>query len=294
MDLTMPTRCPKGHISTDADYCSECGVKMASAPSGLDIASAPSASSMPAANLAAAQSGSSQVCPDCGTPRATPTATFCEVCRYNFVTQTSWNSPKVPAQPAPAVAPAAVAPAALASGSVPDGAGSGVIGSGRISADAGSMPANTTVPTDAAPPQPGTAPSFFQDSGLTQAPIARWEAVTVVDPSLNVDPDPNLPCPVGEPERVFPLDFAENLIGRRSDKRDIHPEITVNDPCASHRHAKLQRQPDGSFTLLDVGSTNGTQLNGVDVQPGVRTPLRDGDQVTLGCWTRITIRGLRN
>ena len=138
------------------------------------------------------------------------------------------------------------------------------------------------------------SPSSFPDSGLTQAPITRWEAVMVVDPSLNVDPDPNLPCPVGEPERAFPLDFADNLIGRRSDKRDIHPEITVNDPCASHRHAKLQRQPDGSFTLLDVGSTNGTQLNGVDVQPGVRTPLSDGDQITLGCWTRITIRGIRN
>ena len=42
--------------------------------------------------------------------------------------------------------------------------------------------------------------------------------------------------------------------------------------------------------LLDVGSTNGTRLNGVDVLPGVRTPLRDGDEITVGCWTRITIR----
>jgi FHA domain len=290
---------------------------MASAPSGLDAASAPSASSMPAASLAAAQSGSSQICPDCGTPRATPTATFCEVCRYNFVTQTSWNSPKVPDQPAPAVVPpiaapssaapsvnAAVfpaptippassgvvnAPAASPAANAPDATGSGVIGSGRMNAGA-----NVFSDANPTPAQPGSVPSCFPDSGLTQAPILRWEAVMVVDPSLNVDPDPNLPCPTGEPERVFPLDFADNLIGRRSDKRDIHPEITVNDPCASHRHAKLQRQQDGSFTLLDVGSTNGTQLNGVDVQPGVRTPLSDGDQITLGCWTRITIRGLRS
>jgi pSer/pThr/pTyr-binding forkhead associated (FHA) protein len=116
--------------------------------------------------------------------------------------------------------------------------------------------------------------------------------VACVDPSLYADPDPQVPCPTGEPERTFPLDFAENLIGRRSDRRDIHPEIPLSDPGVSHRHAKLLRQADGSFVLLDVGSTNGTQLNGVDVREGVRTPLQDGDQITLGCWTRLTIRSL--
>lgn len=118
----------------------------------------------------------------------------------------------------------------------------------------------------------------------------RWEVVVNVDPSLDTDPDPATPCPTEEPERVFPLDFAENLIGRRSDRKDIHPEIPVNDPGVSHRHAKLLRQPDGSFLLLDVGSTNGTQLNGVDVLPGVRTPLTEGDQIVVGCWTRILLR----
>ena len=114
--------------------------------------------------------------------------------------------------------------------------------------------------------------------------------MVVVDPSLYTEPDPDIPLPVGEPERVFPLDFAENLLGRRSDRKDIHPEIPVGDPGVSHRHAKLLRQPDGGFILLDVGSTNGTKLNGVDVLPGVRTPLQDGDQITVGCWTRIILR----
>lgn len=124
--------------------------------------------------------------------------------------------------------------------------------------------------------------------------VLRWEARLQVDPSLNTDPDPDLPCPVGEPERVFPLDFADNLIGRRSERRGIFPEINVNDPCASHRHAKLTRQADGSFALLDLGSTNGTLLNGVEVTPNVLQPLKDGDQITLGCWTRIILHGLRS
>ena len=95
-----------------------------------------------------------------------------------------------------------------------------------------------------------------------------------------------MPCPVNEPERLFPLDFAENLLGRRSDRKDIHPEIPLEDPGVSRRHAKLLRQPDGSLFVLDVGSSNGTYLNDVEVKPGVRTPVQPGDQITLGCWTR--------
>ena len=41
---------------------------------------------------------------------------------------------------------------------------------------------------------------------------------------------PDIPLPVNEPERTFPLDFAENLLGRRSDRKDIHPEIPAGDP----------------------------------------------------------------
>ena len=122
--------------------------------------------------------------------------------------------------------------------------------------------------------------------------LQSWQAVVTVDPSLYVDPDPAQPCPVGEPERVFPLDLTENLIGRRSDRRDIHPEVPLTDTGVSHRHAKLLKQADGSLILLELGSTNGTQLNGVEVPAGVPTPVGDGDQITLGCWTRMTVRAV--
>ena len=70
----------------------------------------------------------------------------------------------------------------------------------------------------------------FSDAAPALTPIL--EVVAVVDPSLYVDPDPSMVLPVGEPPRTFPLDLAENLIGRRSDKRDIHPEVPLTDPAS--------------------------------------------------------------
>ncbi len=142
---------------------------------------------------------------------------------------------------------------------------------------------------DPAPALPDPVPDAAPDPMLLPA-IRRWEAVAVVDPSLYAEPDPAVPCPAGEPARIFPLDLAESLIGRRSARRDIHPEVPLSDVGVSHRHAKITRQPDGSLILLDLGSTNGTELNGTALLAGVPTPLGDGDQITLGCWTRITVR----
>jgi pSer/pThr/pTyr-binding forkhead associated (FHA) protein len=118
----------------------------------------------------------------------------------------------------------------------------------------------------------------------------RWDAVIVVDPSLYTEPDPAQPCPVGQPERLFPLYMDDNLVGRRDDRREIRPEIVVVDPGVSHRHLSFRRRNDGGFSVLELGSANGTTLNETWLEPGIDTPLTDGDRLTLGCWTRITIR----
>jgi hypothetical protein len=134
------------------------------------------------------------------------------------------------------------------------------------------------------PPTPAVA------SGPT-----HWEAIVTVDPALDVEPDPDTPCPTDAPERTFPIDLAENLIGRRSASRGISPQIALNDPGVSHRHLMVYRNPDATLTVLDLGSANGTFLNGNadPLEPGVRTAVADGDQIELGRWTRIAFR-LRN
>jgi hypothetical protein len=61
------------------------------------------------------------------------------------------------------------------------------------------------------------------------------------------------------------------------------PQCTVqlNDPNASRRHAQVRRQGDG-YVVIDLGSTNGTKVNGVPVR---RHRLADGDVITVGMST---------
>src|SRR5262249_59075719 len=95
------------------------------------------------------------------------------------------------------------------------------------------------------------------------------------------------------PERRFPLTGSQMRIGRRSRSRGLEPEIDLTgppaDPGISHLHAVLLAQPDGGWVVLDPGSANGTLVNDAEIATGARVQLRDGDRVSLGGWTVLTI-----
>jgi hypothetical protein len=147
-------------------------------------------------------------------------------------------------------------------------------------------PAPVLAPPRAAAPAPAPAPT------PAPAPAARaWDLVITVDPALDTDPDADHPCPKDAAPIVMAVDKGDLLVGRHDETRAIHPEISLRDPGASRRHAKFVTDPDGAVALQDLASTNGTQLNGKDVPPGARQRLAEGDSVTLGRWTRITLRG---
>lgn len=55
-------------------------------------------------------------------------------------------------------------------------------------------------------------------------------------------------------------------------------EVVIADKGASRRHAQIRRK-DGTHTLTDLGSTNGTRLNGQTIQS---RELADGDRITIG------------
>jgi hypothetical protein len=55
-------------------------------------------------------------------------------------------------------------------------------------------------------------------------------------------------------------------------------EVVLKDAGASRRHAEV-RERDGGYVLTDLGSTNGTQVNGETVQSRA---LADGDRITIG------------
>lgn len=95
------------------------------------------------------------------------------------------------------------------------------------------------------------------------------------------------------PERRFELKGEQMRIGRRSVSRKLEPEIDLagppTDPGISHLHAMLIAREDGGWSVLDQGSSNGTQVNGREIESGQPVPLHNGDRVCLGAWTAVTI-----
>jgi hypothetical protein len=65
-------------------------------------------------------------------------------------------------------------------------------------------------------------------------------------------------------------------VGRQSDS-----EVMVNDFSVSKVHARVRSNPEG-FEIEDLGSNNGTTLNGVQLSAGVVAPLRSGDRIRFG------------
>ena len=57
--------------------------------------------------------------------------------------------------------------------------------------------------------------------------------------------------------------------------------IVLTDPNASRRHAQIRRDGD-TVVLVDLGSTNGTKVNGTRVR---EQRLTDGDTITIGTTT---------
>lgn len=73
------------------------------------------------------------------------------------------------------------------------------------------------------------------------------------------------------------INAGANTIGRR----DGVNTIVISDPYCSGRHANIDAQ-DGVFTITDIGSTNGTLVNGVKLEPNTLRTLQTGDEITLG------------
>jgi pSer/pThr/pTyr-binding forkhead associated (FHA) protein len=55
-------------------------------------------------------------------------------------------------------------------------------------------------------------------------------------------------------------------------------DVILRDPATSGHHARLERRGD-QFWIVDLGSTNGTLVNGEPIQ---EKQLSHGDRVTIG------------
>jgi CRP-like cAMP-binding protein len=79
---------------------------------------------------------------------------------------------------------------------------------------------------------------------------------------------------------------AENTIGRCDPVTGISPDVDLGEidthRSTSRRHAKIHRRGRKFFLNEEIGTTNGTFINGLRLQTGVPYELKDGDEVQFG------------
>ena len=129
--------------------------------------------------------------------------------------------------------------------------------------------------------------SFETDASLRQGEygcqVALVEGPTTSAPAVKVPlsgqqpPSPDNARLVliekGKPGKTFALGKERVIIGRLGES-----DVVVNDPGVSRQHAEVRRDDDG-FAISDLGSTNGTNVNGKAIG---EHRLSDGDRITVG------------
>ncbi len=226
---------------------------------------------------------------------------FCENCGYDFITG---SLPSADEQLSGAVVPnqglaPLDEPISTHGGQEVAGDGSGE-GSGDGSSERRSEASTAFLGTES----PATAETPAADRG---------EHGGVPMPTklrISVDPDKAyFDAVVAEGELEFPepppagteidVNGIEFHIGRTSQSRAIHPDLDIadltGDPAVSSRHAVIRVAADGSLSVTDVGSTNGTFVGQADskaIKVGEVVPIDAATPIFVGAWTRLEVTRL--
>jgi pSer/pThr/pTyr-binding forkhead associated (FHA) protein len=117
------------------------------------------------------------------------------------------------------------------------------------------------------PPWEDTSEPEQQAWKAAVSAVAGKTGVTLAD----ADPVPvqSLRLQAGDQSRVFHADFTAGRQGT----------LTVSDEYASNQHARFQIA-HGQWYVKDLGSTNGTWLNGRRIH--APQPLKKGDKIKIG------------
>lgn len=238
-------------------------------------------------------------CDNCGEGHG-PDDIFCENCGYDFITGSLPSAEEdvpVAVVPEPALAPLdepissppSEAPAPFEGG--PDG-GDG--GDGNREASTAFLGTDSAAVAESAPAAPAGAGDVAMPTKLrfTIEPDKAYFEAIVSEGELEYPEPP----PSGA---VIDVNGIEFHIGRTSQSRAIHPDLDISDltgdPAVSSRHAVVRVSADGSMSVTDVGSTNGTFVGDVDSKPikvGEVVPVDESTPIFVGAWTRLEITKL--
>lgn len=78
-----------------------------------------------------------------------------------------------------------------------------------------------------------------------------------------------------QPNQVFELTADSIMLGR-----DIINDVTIGDPEVSRQHCRFEKLPEGGYTIEDLGSTNGSFINGTKISG--KHNLSSGDKISFG------------
>lgn len=179
---------------------------------------------------------------------------------YQAPAQESWDQPA--AAPDYAAAQQAAVGAvdqfnAYAAGAAPAAAAAGYA-AGQM---AGAAPRPQAMPQQAAPQQAANTVMFAGAGVPGQQPSQPQQAsrARLIDTAAN---------------RSIDLASARVTLGRES-----RNDITIPDINVSRTHAEISLSPQGAWVITDLGSTNGTYVNGRAV---ASQPLNEGDHIAMG------------
>ena len=181
---------------------------------------------------------------------------------YQAPAQEPWGQPAA-AAPGYAAAQQAAAGAvdqfnAYAAGAAPAAAAAGYA-AGQAAAAAAPQP--QAMPQQAVPQQAANTVMFAGAGVPGQQPAQPRQAsrARLIDTAAN---------------RAIDLASARVTLGRES-----RNDITIPDINVSRSHAEISLSPQGAWVITDLGSTNGTYVNGRAV---ASQPLNEGDHIAMG------------
>lgn len=192
----------------------------------------------------------------------TPAGNGWEAQGYQAPAQEPWGQPAA-AAPDYAAAQQAAAGAvdqfnAYAAGAAPAAAAAGYA-AGQAAAAAAPQP--QAMPQQAVPQQAANTVMFAGAGVPGQQPAQPRQAsrARLIDTAAN---------------RAIDLASARVTLGRES-----RNDITIPDINVSRSHAEISLSPQGAWVITDLGSTNGTYVNGRAV---ASQPLNEGDHIAMG------------